>query len=171
MRELYMDVLIKRPEIARDLHARLLHAAHQVQTDSWDLAVSFPDWRKNPGEFGLLFRLFGANQQILDAYRGYVAVLVENELIRLFPVLPVPQTQRATCFARDQHINKSGPAAARRRVRRGGAEEVPAMPRRCTHWLNLRSSSGHTFALAVRKCNSAQQGGHQYGLGFLLPDF
>lgn len=172
MHDLYLDILIKRPEIIHDLHARLLHAVHQIQTDTHDLAVAFPDWSNTPGEFGLLFRLFGTNEQILDAFRNYVSSLVEHNLIRLFPVLPVPHSEKKVCFARDQSGNKFGLSAAKRRVRRGTTQETTlATPMRPTHWLNALSSSGQSFRIVIKKMSSPQQGGHRYGLGLLVPEF
>lgn len=172
MRDLYMDILIKRPAIIHDLHSRLIHAVHQVQTTEHDLAVSFPDWRNELGEFGMIFRLFGSNQQILETYRSYVAALVDHDLIRLFPILPVPQTDRKVCFARDQHGKKAGPAALRRRIRRGATTDMTlSAPRPNTHWLQALSSGGHQFQLVIRKTTSERQGGHGYGLGLLVPEF
>lgn len=173
MHTLYMDIMIKRPEIIHDLHARLLYGVHQMQTDDAALAISFPDWKGTPGEFGLLFRVFATTQQLLESYRSHVGKLAERDLIRFFPILPVPATDKMVCFGRDQSHEKFGKAAARRRERRGGTKEpfTAITPKQITHWLHIQSSSGHEFRLVIRKFSDSRLGGHQYGLGLLVPDF
>ena len=55
----YLDILLREPTIGHQLHARLLLAAHARIANGDDIAVSWPDWRATPGEFGLMFRVFG----------------------------------------------------------------------------------------------------------------
>ena len=55
----YLDILLREPTIGHQLHARLLSAAHARIANGDDIAVSWPDWRQTPGEFGLMFRVFG----------------------------------------------------------------------------------------------------------------
>jgi uncharacterized protein YfaA (DUF2138 family) len=174
MRDIYMDILIREAKIFHNLHARLLHAVHQVQTDDAALAVAFPDWKASPGEFGLLFRVLSPEHRLLEAYRNHIDKLVKYELVRLFPILPAPVTNKTVCFARDQALGKFSQAAARRRERRGNGGGIPmqrAQTATATHWLRMQSSRGNEFRMVIRKTSTERQGGRQYGLGLLVPDF
>lgn len=173
--ERHLDILLREPTIGHQLHARLLAAAHVCIARGAGLAVSWPDWRGTPGEFGLLFRVFGTEAD-LAAYSAAITPLVEANLIRLFPIGTPPATDRQVMFFRDRKLDKFTASRTARRLRRGHDCE----PQRTTapsvrpHFLIMQSqSTQQAFSLYVRRAEakSASDGGRQYGLGQLVPDF
>ncbi len=175
----YLDILLREPTIGHQLHARLLSAAHARIANGDDLAVSWPDWRQTPGEFGLMFRVFG-QPSALTNYTQAVDVLVERGLIRLFPVAAVPETRASVCFARDRGVDKSAPSRLARLRARAAArgESIPEFQqegkaRRPRHFLWMQSTTtGQNFALSiVRQPTGKTDDASSYGLGVLVPDF
>ncbi len=175
----YLDILLREPTIGHQLHARLLSAAHARIANGDDIAVSWPDWRTTPGEFGLMFRVFGLPSALTN-YTTAVGALVERGLIRLFPVATVPETSASVCFARDRGVDKASPSRLTRLRARAAArgETVPpemlevkaARPR---HFLWMQSTTtGQNFSLSiVRQPSSKADGGRNYGLGLQVPEF
>lgn len=175
----YLDILLREPTIGHELHARLLVAAHFRIANGDELAVSWPDFRNTPGEFGLLFRVFGS-AQALGSYIEAIAPLTAGQLVRLFPVSPVPDVTGKVCFERERTLEKQfSPSRAARRQRRALARGEAAPPvtqtsaARPKHFLWMQSkTTEQTFALSiVRKPSGSADGGRNYGLGFELPDF
>lgn len=175
----YLDILLREPTIGHDLHARLLAAAHFRIANGDTLAVSWPDWRNTPGEFGLLFRVFGT-EKALDSYKEAIGQLISAQLVRLFGISPVPDATGKVCFERERNTEKKfSPSRALRRQTRALArgEEVPLQKQtnapRPNHYLWMQSKTTQkNFALSiVRKPSGSAEGGRNYGLGFELPDF
>ena len=175
----YLDILLREPTIGHQLHARLLLAAHARIANGDAFAVSWPDWRQTPGEFGLMFRVFGEPSSLAN-YAQAVAVLVERGLIRLFPVAVVPETSASVCFVRDRGVDKTAPSRLARLRARAAArgEPGPEIPvdskaRRPRHFLWMQSTTtGQNFALSiVRQQTSKADGARSYGLGVQVPDF
>jgi hypothetical protein len=173
----YLDVTLRTPEVGRDLHARLLTAAHHRILAGDALAVAWPEWRHEQGDFGCLFRVFG-DADAVGRYADGVAPLTARELIFLTPVAAVPDVAPHVVFARDRGIDRFSPSATRRMtqraIARGRAFHPTRAPRTGAHALALKSSStGSIFHLFVRRENrvSTTNGGSRYGLGYAVPDF
>lgn len=172
-----MDVMLRSLEIAHDLHARLLIAIHYRIQAGDELAVSWPDWKNNGGQFGFVFRVFG-NEDALGEYAKVIDTLKKHELIRMFPCLPVPAHTSKVVFARDRERDKFSPSATRRmekRAQQRGEIFVPnAPPTKVCHFLTvLSASSSQKFCMYVRRDveGREQESGNQYGLGHLVPNF
>ena len=176
----YVDLMIREGGVAHELHARLLLALHYKVAGGAALAASWPDWRDQPGEFGLLFRVFG-NEAHLKEYLEVVAPLVTAGLIRVFAVTPVPDTSAKVCFSRDRSHDAVSPSAARRLARRASDRgEVwqstrDGQPREAgDHYLIIPSASqNRIFRMYVQRGRkaAASSTSASYGLGHLLPDF
>lgn len=177
----YVDLMIREGAIAHDLYARLLLAVHYQNVSGAGLAVSWPDWKNNPGEFGLLCRVFGNKEDQLATYLETVNPLIAASLIRAFPIAPVPITERTVCFRRDRSHDKLSPSAARRLTARAAergavwASTHDGKPRNAgDHYLTIPSvSKKQTFRLYIRRdaTDRADVAGSAYGLGYGLPDF
>lgn len=173
----YVDVMLRTPEIEHDLYARLLTTAHFRIKAGDALAIAWPDWKNNHGDFGFLFRIFGLNQE-LDEYVKEIRPLQDAELIRVFPILAVPDVKKRVAFCRDRSFDRFSPTSARRLTRRAeerGAVFTPKpVPQKKSHFLSMHSYSGNTqFNMFIRRevCDVDLSGGHQYGLGYAVPDF
>lgn len=176
----YVDLMIREGEIAHDLFSRLLLALHHRNVAGGGLAIAWPDWRSRPGEFGLLCRVFGDEVQ-LAAYLDYVEPLVAANLVRAYPVTPVPETERKVRFVRDRSHDKLSPSAARRLAARASARgEVwvsaqDGKPRKAgDHYLAIQSASkAQAFRLYIRRDEASKSDptGANYGLGYVLPNF
>ncbi len=123
----YLDVMLRAPEISRELHARLLTVAHHRILAGDALAVAWPDWRHEHGEFGFLFRVFG-DAGAVGRYLDGVEPMVERELIRLYPVVSVPDVASRVVFARDRGVDRHGPSATRRMTRSGAKAARSGLP-------------------------------------------
>jgi CRISPR-associated protein (Cas_Csy4) len=173
----YIDVALGAPEIERELHARLLTAVHHRILAGDALAVAWPGWRQEQGNFGLLFRIFGEAQS-LDRCLAGMAPLIERELIRPGPISAVPDVPLRVVFTRDRSVDRYSPSATRRMTQRANLRGTKFHPKRAAqggaHALALKSSStDNIFHLFVRRMDSvsANGGGCRYGLGHALPDF
>lgn len=177
----YVDIMIREGVLAHELHARLLLAVHyRVAAAGGKLAVAWPDWRDRPGEFGLLFRVFGA-EDALSGYLETIAPLAVAALVRPYPVLPVPGSAATVRYLRDRSYDKLSPSAARRLAERAAARGETW---KSTHADNVRSGGDHyltipsasrnqMFRCYVRRDRGAVDAtsGSSYGLGYALPDF
>lgn len=176
----YVDLMIREGSVAHELHARMFLAVHQRVAAGDALAAAWPDWRGQPGEFGLVFRVFG-NEVQLASYLGVVAPLVAAGLVRAYPVLPVPDRPATVRFLRDRSHDKLSPAAARRLTRRAAARgeawqsTQQGKPRDAgDHYLDIPSTSQQQmFRFYIRRdrASDGDRGGASYGLGHALPDF
>lgn len=179
----YVDIMIREGAICHQLHARLLMGVHYgINNSGLALAASWPDWKAQPGEFGLLFRVFG-DESGVKSYLDLVDPLLAAGLVRAFPIAPVPDTKGRVVFVRERQMDKLSPSRTARRVRRAAArgESTDAAsnveasrPQKSPHFLRLNSTStGHEFCLFVSRRSSATEsaGGQSYGLGLALPDF
>lgn len=177
----YADLMIREGGVAAELHARMLLVVHQQASAGKALAAAWPDWREQPGEFGLVFRVFG-DAPALASYLDAVAPLATAELVRAYPALPVPETAKAVRFLRDRSHDKLSPAAARRLAKRAAARgETWASTHdgksrdAGDHYLVLPSiSQQQMFRLYIRRSRKSREdagSGRQYGLGHVLPDF
>lgn len=176
----HVDVMLRRPEIGREIHARLATAAHRVITGAGaELAVAWPDWRGHSGEFGYLFRVFGTPTD-LAAFTVAVAGMVNRNLIRASPPQPVPETVETVAYLRDRSVERNTPGFAARQQRRdqraGRTLSRPPRQQRADsrgHSLSLQSAStGQNFALFIRHARRAdREAGRCYGLGYTLPRF
>lgn len=173
----YLDISIRAGNIAYELFARLLTAVHHHITAGNNVAVSFPDWKGTPGDFGLVFRVFGSESE-LKTYLLRIAILNREELLTIGHCLPVPETDRYVVFARDRSVDKFSDANVRRLKRRAEArgelfslkEQTYSVP----HYLPMLSTtSGKPFHLFVKKYPGGKAciGGKQYGLGYVVPEF
>lgn len=176
----YVDLMIREGSVAHDLHARLLLAVHQKVAAGETLAAAWPDWRDLPGEFGLVFRVFGSNAA-LASYLGTVTPLATAGLLRLYPVQPVPETATSVRYLRDRSHDKLSPAAARRLARRATARGETWQS---THDGNPRDAGNHylvipsvsqqqLFRFYIRRdrARGSDTSGAHYGLGHALPEF
>lgn len=173
----YLDVMLRSSEIAHDIYARLLVAVHYRIKAGDVLAVAWPDWSNDHGEFGFLFRIFGSEIALAEYSRGIV-VLQNHDLIRLFPILSTPQVAKRVVFCRDRSMDHFSPSVAKRLERRAKLRSEiyspKAVPQRKCHYLPVQSSSTQEkFNLFIRReiVDADQSGGHQYGLGYAVPDF
>jgi CRISPR-associated endoribonuclease Cas6/Csy4 subtype I-F len=176
----YVDLMIREGTVAHELHARLLLAVHQKVAAGETLAVTWPDWRSRPGEFGLIFRVFGSEEH-LASYLKTVGPLSVAELMRFYPVLPVPETSSVVRFVRDRSHDKLSPTAARRLARRAAERgEIwqsthNGKPREAgDHYLTIPSSSQQQvfrFYILRDGGTGTDPAGASYGLGHALPEF
>jgi CRISPR-associated protein (Cas_Csy4) len=174
----YLDIMIRTPAIAHDLFARLVMVTHRHIKRGDALAIAWPDWSDTRGEFGFLFRVFGA-AQALDRYRQAIQPLQDAALVRVFPSAAVPMVTKQVVFFRDRSLDRFSPSAARRLARRasqrGEVYSPKPAPIQQNHYLLLQSASGDNthFNLFVHKKKNGIgfAGGHQYGLGYAVPDF
>lgn len=175
----YLDVMLKLPEAAHGIHARLMTAAHLCcGIEKRTMAVAWPDWQGTPGEFGFLFRIFGSEADI-SAFQEKIALMVEKNLIRCFPVQPVPETSETVYFVRDRRIDARAPSRLARLIKRAqarGEEFTPKGPAAyipAPHFLHLNSVSGkRAFKMYIRrKKEGASDKGRAYGLGYPVPHF
>lgn len=175
----YLDIMIREAAVSHDLHARLLTAVHYKIKEGCRLGVTWPDWRGEPGEFGLLFRVFG-DQGGLAGVQTMIDPLVKAGLVRPFPVMAVPETTARVAFIRDRKLDKFSPSRAVRRKRRAAGrgeaivETQDSRPEKRPHFLKMLShTTSLSFLLYVTRRPGAadRQGGNEYGLGRSLPDF
>lgn len=175
----YLDMMIREATISHDLHARLLTAVHYQIKAGHSLGVTWPDWKGTPGEFGLLFRVFG-DPSGLQAFLGLIEPLLKANLIRAFPVSAVPETDSRVLFARDRKLDKFSPSSETRRNNRAGdqravsPEQKPVRPSKKPHFLPMLShTTSRSFLIYITKHSTTidRQGGREYGLGQSLPDF
>ena len=174
----HLDILIRSAHIDRELHARLLLLTHRMLAHGeHTLAVAWPDWGDAPGEFGLLFRLFG-EEAGLALFDGQLDGLRERKLIRSYPVAAVPASASTVAYLRHRTIEKHTPGFAARQARRNerlGAPKPSRQPQAINcHSLEMQSvSTGRSYALFLKRDVAAPEGagGRQYGLGLTLPDF
>lgn len=180
----HVDVMLRTPEIGREIHTRLVTAVHRIITnEKTELAVAWPDWKYQFGEFGFLFRVFGT-PKALETFSAMVQPMADRRLIRVYPAQEVPPTVDTVAYVRDRLIEKRTDAFVarqRRRDERQGRARPdwngkPATPsqQRHSHALTLQSAStGQQFSLFVRAAPRAGDGeaGRNYGLGYTLPSF
>ncbi|MDK2126246.1 type I-F CRISPR-associated endoribonuclease Cas6/Csy4 [Parachitinimonas caeni] len=174
MRNQYVDIFVREPTLLYELHGRLLAAVHGLQTEDAALAVAFPGWKDAPGEFGPLFRVFSAQASLLQDLIGRIRPLTEQNWLYVLPIQTVPDHARTICFARDR-ANDCYTSSKARRLQRRNPDWVPTQhPRELsvTHVLPMQSASNQqSFQMRIKRKRTAQLGGHQYGLGLLVPDF
>lgn len=173
----YVDIMIRMPEVSRDLHARLIMLVHASNGTGNKLAVTWPDWKPALGEFGFLCRVFG-EQEKLEQFLISLKPLLDREMVRVYPIALVPAVTQRVVFARDRRYDKFGPSAFNRLAKRAAQRGTTFNPKECAdlklHSLKIQSSStSQEFHLFVRREAAAtdRQGGHEYGLGIALPDF
>ena len=171
----YLDLMLREPEVSHQIHARLLTAVHHRIRAGDTLCVSWPDFKGTPGEFGLLFRVFG-DQTALQSYSEAVSPLVKGTLVRAYPIALVPEHTERVSFIRDRSLDKHSPSTISRQrqfVESQGNTWTPAAPpTRRPHFLVMQSiTTGETFSLYVRLSKTSGGGGASYGLGQLVPHF
>ena len=175
----YLDIMTREATISRELHARLLTAMHYQIKAGHTMAAAWPDWKNTLGEFGLVFRAFG-NEVSLQGLTASIEPLLKANLVRLFPVALVPETSKTMLFVRDRKNDKHSPSNIARRLRRAAQrgeaipEQTTSRPARMPHFLKMLSlTTSETFPLFVTRTSVAvdRLGGHEYGLGYALPDF
>lgn len=177
----YVDIMIREGGLAHELHARLLLAVHYRSAASGiKLAAAWPDWRERPGEFGLLFRVFGTDET-LSGYLETIAPLAVAALVRPYLMMPVPESAATVRYLRDRSLDKLSPSAARRLAERAATRgetwqsthaEKPRSE--SDHYLTIPSASrNQMFRCYVRRDHGAidTTSGSSYGLGYALPDF
>ena len=177
----YVDIMIREGGLAHELHARLLLAIHYRSAASGvKLAAAWPDWRDRPGEFGLLFRVFGT-EETLSGYLETIAPLAAAALVRPYPVMPVPESATTVRYLRDRSHDKLSPSAARRLAKRSSGRGETWQS---THADKPRSGSDHYLIIPSASRNQMfrcyvqrdrgpidNTSGANYGLGYALPDF
>lgn len=176
----YLDVVIRMPEIANDLHGRLLHLAHSRICKHSDLLVaSWPDMKHN--NFGFVFRVLGSSS-VLENFALACKPLIDRAMVRLYPVTPIPDhASHDHYFARERVCEKNTPAFLRRVnarcVRRGVEPFKPRAPAPGHYPLFLQSqsgSNGQSFTIYIKRMSGPAPegaGGKNYGLGLTVPSF
>lgn len=175
----YLDVLLRQGEVAHEIHARLLLRVHQGNAHGLKLSCAWPDWHERPGEFGMLFRVFGSTPH-LDQYVRTIAPLVRAGFVQDSVVRPVPEEVSQILFVRDRRPDKKSPSAAVRLARRAAARGEAAHGQSASgpvtppHFLILPSQSGsRLFRMNIRRLSHGHpaRGGDGYGLGSPVPNF
>lgn len=176
----YLDVVIRMPEVANELHGRLLYLVHTtIRNQSSQLAASWPDMKYDG--FGFVFRVFGSPTS-LAGYAQACQPMIERGLVRLYPVSEIPpHAVHDHHFARDRNAEKNTPgfqARLQARCARRGVQQH--QPRTANHdrrplFLFMQSgSTGQGYSLHIKRATGpAPQGagGNNYGLGLTIPSF
>lgn len=174
----YLDIVIKRPEVGRQLHARLLMAVHLCNPQARNLAVSWPDWGHFGGDFGLVLRVMGPSQS-LELVKAKIAPLVDAKLVFALAINSVPLTDETVCFVRDRsHESLKTSRVRRHKLRaeaRGETLELEPAYGTVEHWLPMQSlSSKNGFSLGIKKISvrsASENSPNSYGLGMRVPAF
>ncbi|MDT8925211.1 type I-F CRISPR-associated endoribonuclease Cas6/Csy4 [Pseudomonas taiwanensis] len=174
----YLDIVIKRAEVGRELHARLLMAVHLCNPQASSLAVSWPDWGHFGGDFGLVMRVLGPEHSLAQV-KAKIAGLVEAKLVFCSASNTIPETVETVCYKRDRSFESLSACRIRRLKRRAEArgETLELEPSLGTidHWLPMQShSTQNAFSLGIQKVNARSAGAESvdsYGLGMRVPSF
>lgn len=174
----YLDIVIKRAEVGRQLHARLLMAVHLCNPQASGLAVSWPDWGHFGGDFGLVMRILGPEDSLAQVQEK-IAGLVEAKLVFCLAINTIPETSETVCYKRDRSFESLSPCRVRRLKRRaeGRGETCELEPKlgEVDHWLPMQSlSTKNTFSLGIKKVNARDAGAEisdSYGLAVRVPSF
>jgi CRISPR-associated endoribonuclease Cas6/Csy4 subtype I-F len=173
----YVDIRIHAGNIVHELLGRLVTAAHYDINAGNQLAISFPDWKGTPGDFGFVFRVFGSETAI-QTYLKRVSILDREELLSISNCTAVPEVDQFIVFARDRSVDKFSDSYVRRLKRRAEkrGESFQLETKDCSipHYLPMYShTSGKPFHLFVKKLIGRKEysGGNNYGLGFAVPEF
>lgn len=175
----YLDIVIKRADVGRELHARLLMALHLQSPQQSNLAVTWPDWGTWGGEFGLIFRVFGEPQALLD-FKARIEPLIQHQLVLALAINPVPAFEHLVMFKRDRRFENTSPCHVRRLKRRaeqrGETLELEPKTQKCEHWIEMQSlSTRSAFRFGIKRTAAdsaqAQDTVDSYGLGAALPAF
>ena len=175
-RDSYLDVQILKDSILSELHARLATAVHFCNSTGCALGITYPDFQDNvPHMFGYTVRVFGTAPE-LEKVVAHVNGLAEYDLISVSAIKPVPKTDKMVVFARDRQAEGLSPSSQKRRERRAAKRGVecfhPEGLGHVPHSLIMQSKSkSKHFILPIRKADTPMDGGHSYGLGYMLPDF
>lgn len=180
--DFYIDVIPEAAHVSRDIHARLLMAAHYCQVKNENVAVAWPDWSVKSSEFGLIFRVFGG-VQALSIYLGQISGLTQNNLVKVPVIKPVPQTTKRHYFYRDRTVDRGSSASARARLQRraiarGEApktiEEKPRTGGEHTLFMVSNHRPSGLIPFHIQRglgAECATSSGKEYGLCVSLPDF
>lgn len=174
----YTDILVRAANVGFDLHARLLHAAHRCIAQGHALAVSWPDWKNQRHDFGLVFRVFGAPDS-LAVFAELVSPLASNNLVYVIPAQPTPATSTTVVFYRDRAPEKNTEGFIARENRHRQARSIAPSRRQVRdtyrpHNLTMPSAStSKVYTLFIRKGaqGDVHTGGRSYGLGIPVPHF
>ena len=174
----YLDIVIKRPEVGRQLHARLLMAVHLCNPQASGLAVTWPDWGHFGGDFGLVLRVLGS-EDALSLIKTKVAGLVDAKLVFCLAINSIPATSETVCYKRDRSFESLSACRVRRLKKRaeGRGEDFSLEPSlgEVDHWLPMQSlSTQNNFTLGIKKVcvrSAAAETVDSYGLGLRVPAF
>lgn len=171
----YIDVYINCAALTREMHSRLLYAAHRVA--GGDLAPAWPHMGANKASpLGDVVRFFGQDGD-LKKFIDYVKPLFQNQLISISGIRKALKTDRYVAYVRDRSIDKQSGTERRRCRMRGYAPSVRKnIQNRFRIEMESVSTKQQFFIFLKRISITDRTSWHQaskngYGLGVLLADF
>lgn len=178
----YAELVPKGCGLLYELYGRLLKGVHLINGRGCNLAVDWPHWKDDCGQFGLVMRVLGPKANI-ESYLAVVAPLLDHGLVTCVEgVQSVPDNAvLAHHYKRDRRIDKFSPARQRRLVRRATGRGETYQSKRgeaptATHALPMQSqSNAQLFHMFITRApiNSETDclAPNTYGLGIPVPSF